>query len=177
MSPPITSNRSRLNPSPPESADQGSGPASVLLEATFEAEGRALFDQLEHEVGLSPGAVTIEALTLLYWLRTQPPTTKPDMIRALAQWRGGASTLKPIGAGPEFLELLLKVELLVEMGNPKRFLVSPKGIGLLGRLHRGCEDLDLPVRLQRWEAAWPTSEGKVLGYVRAFVARQRVFVN
>lgn len=160
-----------------DSLNPSAGPARQCLESAFEAEGRALIDQVGQQVGLQPGAVTLEALTLLYWLRSQPPTTRPDMDRALARWRDGDVAFKTPAQAPAFLELLLKNELLVEMGaQTKRLLVSPKGIALLSRLHRGCEDLDLPARLHRWETAWPRSEAETVGYVRAFVARQRTFV-
>ena len=103
------------------------------------------------------------------------------MVRALAQWRGTGpapvTIFQSAAAAPGFLERMVKGELLVEMGlQTKRLLVSPKGIALLARLSRACEDLDFPLRLARWNADWPTSEPEVLGYVRAFISRQRGFV-
>ena len=103
------------------------------------------------------------------------------MVRALAQWRGTGhapvTIFQPAAAAPGFLERMLKDELLVEMGlQTKHLLVSPEGIALLARLSRACEDLDFPARLARWNADWPASEPDVLGYVRAFVSKQRGFV-
>jgi hypothetical protein len=78
-------------------------------------------------------------------------------------------------SAPALFDRMVMSDLLWEMGAPKRFLVSPKGIALLSRLHPACEDLDLPWRLARWEEMWPGSESEMQRYVRAFVARQRGF--
>ena len=122
----------------------------------------------------------MKGLQLLYWLRSQHPMTRPDMVRGLEQWRGTGrnevARFEPAHSAPALLDRMVKDELLWEMGVPtKRVLVSPKGIALLLRLHPACEDLDLPWRLARWASEWPGAESDIERDVRVFVSRQRGF--
>lgn len=45
-------------------------------------EGTSVFDSVALEVGLLHGAITLRNLQILYWLRSQHPLTRPDMVRA-----------------------------------------------------------------------------------------------
>lgn len=158
-----------------------SGLAGRSLDAVFAAEGLGIVGPIARDVGLGAEAISLSGLQVLYWLRSQHPLTRPDMLRAMAQWRGTGRNdvipFKPSGAVPELLDRMVKDELLWEMGSPKRLLVSPKGIALLSRLHPASEDLDLPSRLARWQSEWPASERDPGKYVRSFIARQRNFIS
>lgn len=160
---------------------QAEGAAGQHLQDAFLAEGAGTFGRVALDVGLADSAVTMKCLQLLYWLRSQYPLTRPEMLRAMAQWRGtgrsDAVPFEPASSAPALLDRMVKSELLWEMGAPKRFLVSPNGIALLSRLHPAFEDLDLPTRLARWERDWPAFEGEVGRYVRSCVAKQRGFVS
>lgn len=154
--------------------------AEGFLEAVFRSEGASIFGPIEQEVGLEVGAVAMKGLQLLFWLRSQHPLTRPDMVRSLEQWRGTGRNevgrFEPAHSAPALLDRMVKAELLWEMGVPtKRVLVSPKGIALLLRLHPACEDLDLPWRLARWASDWPGAENDIERYVRVFVSRQKGF--
>lgn len=147
---------------------------------------QAHFELLVHELAgaallsLSSGAAGFHPvdLQILYWLRTQPPTTTLDFKRSLSQWVG-SKRQEPLAFGDESCleELparLLPAGLIWEMGVPvKRLVVSPAGIALLQRLPAAWEDLDLPWRLARWEAEWPASIGMVERYVRAMFTALR----
>ena len=142
--------------------------------------GSSVFNPIALEAGLPEGTISLRKLQILYWLRSRHPTTRPDMIRELAQWRGtGRNEVVPLEAAssaPGLVDQLVKDHLMWEMGTPvKRLVVSPKGIALLSRLHPACEDLDLPWRLARWDADWPASSADVERYARSMAARQRVF--
>lgn len=155
--------------------------AAVFLVMTFQAAGSSVFGQVARDVGLAGVTISLTELQLLYWLRSQHPLTRPELVRALAQWRGTGRNevvaFEAAAAVPALLERMVKDDLLWEMGMPtKRVLVSPKGIALLARLNPSCEDLDLPWRLVRWDSAWPGAAGDAERYVASFVARQRGFV-
>lgn len=158
------------------------GGVAGFLEATFSTEGASVFGPIAHDVGLADATVTMKGLQILYWLRSQHPLTRPEMVRKLAQWRGTGRndvvSFELANSAPELLDHMVKNEMLWEMGSPmKRVLVSPKVIALLTRLHPGCEDPDLPWRLARWESEGPESGGEVERYVRSFVSRQRGFAS
>lgn len=144
-------------------------------------DGSSLFNSIALEVGLPDGAITLQKIQILYWLRSQHPLTRPEMSRGMEGWRGTGRnevvTLDPASSAPALLDHMVKNELLWEMGTPtKRLLVSPKGIALLSRLHPACEDLDLAWRLAQWDGTWPAAEVDVQRYARSIVARQRGFV-
>lgn len=152
--------------------------AEGALEAALDACGSSVFNRIALEVGIPDGAVTLRKIQILYWLRARHPTTRPEMVRELVNWRGTgrnevvASDTSTSGRG--LLDQMVKDELLWEMGEPAtRLLVSPKGIALLSRLHPACEDLDLAWRLVRWEAAWPSSMADVARYGSSLAVRQR----
>ncbi|CAN7385451.1 hypothetical protein [Variovorax sp. LjRoot178] len=154
----------------------------AALEEAFSVDGSSVFNPVALEAGLPDGAITLRKIQILYWLRSQHPLTRPEMLRELATWRGtGRNDMVPFesaSSAPSLLDHMVKDELLWEMGSPtKRLLVSPKGIALLSRLHPACEDLDLPWRLARWAADWPASEPDVERYARSTVTRQRGFVG
>jgi hypothetical protein len=165
---------SQPNTTPPSAVSA----AAQHLQDTFVAEGSGTFDRIALDVGLAEPA-PVRDLQLLYWLRSQHPLTRSDMLQAMTAWRGTgrneAVQFVPGGGASALLERMAKADLLWEMGAPKRFLVSPKGIALLARLHPSCEDLDLPWRLARWETMWPAAVSEVDRYVRSVVARQRSF--
>ena len=145
-------------------------------------DGSSVLNSVSLEAGLPVGAVTLQKVQVLYWLRSQHPLTRPEMVRGMQAWRGtGRNDVVPLesaGSAPALLDCMVKDDLLWEMGSPtRRLLVSPKGIALLSRLHPACEDLDLPWRLARWAADWPASMPDVERYARSTVARQRGFLG
>lgn len=145
-------------------------------------DGSSVFNPVALEAGLPDGAITLRKIQILYWLRSQHPLTRPELVRGLAQWRGTGRNevvvFETAAAAAALLERMVKDDLLWEMGSPtKRLLVSPKGIALLARLHPACEDLDLPWRLAQWDGVLPASKPHVERYARSLVDRQREFVG
>ena len=158
------------------------GESRSFIEATFQVGGLRVFGPIVEEVGLAGATITMRNLQLLYWLRSQHPLTRPEVIREMAAWRGTGRNdvvaFEPSVTASALLDGMVKDDLLWEMGSPtKRVLVSPKGIALLTRLHPACEDMDLPWRLIRWEQAWPASELEAERYVRSFIGRQRGYAS
>lgn len=156
--------------------------AEGALEEALNVDGSSVFNRIALEVGIPDGALTLRKIQILYWLRSRHPTTRPEVVRELANWRGsGRNDVVPLegaASAPGLLDQMVKNDLLWEMGAPvKRLVVSPKGIALLLRLHPACEDLDLPWRLARWAADWPAASSELERFARTTISRQRGFVG
>lgn len=130
-------------------------------------------------------------LQILFALKDVAPYTETVLLRMLREWPGTGryhypdkSTRPRLGsltAMTKTIESLLDSGLLhkvpAESGRHELFKISQTGRRLLSLLHPGCEDLDMPFRVDAWCQQGESAKPAIDRYIRTFVSNQLQFAS
>lgn len=163
------------------------GQAKRYFDWNWNANALAVFGAAAREVGVARDAPPLSkcALQLLYKLRDGKPVRDGALIHRMQEWVGTGRYTKEngkwrVGLGGaasrmQICENLLAAGLLatVKLGAHSAYVVTDLGQQLLARLHPGCEDADLPFRLNAWcEQGLDTSKPAIDRYIRTVFGKQ-----
>lgn len=127
-------------------------------------------------------------LQALYLAASLETATEGELIEHMSHWKGTGRYSETqgetwLGSPTSRTAILAQLEQhgwVVAVGNekPKRLAVSAQGKQMLARLHPGCEDSDLPFRLQAWcEKGLDASKPAIDRYILTFFGRQKRFID
>lgn len=128
-------------------------------------------------------------LQLLYAFGKQAPASQGDWIGRMHQWEGtGRYSDREVGCG---LGSMISRASIVEQvmahgwtqtlpvgigGKSPLVTISPAGEAMIERLHPGCEDADLPFRLDAWAGrGLDATKAEIDRYILTFFGRQKRF--
>ncbi|WP_126223446.1 hypothetical protein [Burkholderia ambifaria] len=173
------------------SASLAYGRVKRYFDWNWNVNGLAILGEAQRRVGVAAGAPPLSkyALQLLYALRHRPPQTDGTVVGLMQAWPGtGRYTAQPGSGFPRMgspasrlpiIDNLGKAGLLDwrEVSGRHALSVSERGHALLGRLHPGCEDADLPFRLHAWCEQGEDSKPAIDRYIKTFFGKQKRFMQ
>lgn len=121
-------------------------------------------------------ALSKYSLQLLYRLRDKPGQSCALVLADMQTWNGtgryGAAELGSAASRAKIIDDLHNAGLITSMEAREGIELTAAGKTLLQRLHPDCRDMDLPARMDQWEADWPQSRTAVERYLRTFFGKQ-----
>jgi hypothetical protein len=150
----------------------------------------AILGDTQRRVGVPDCAPPMSkyALQLLYYLREQPSMPDGQVLRAMEKWSGtGRYQYQPGEWRPrlgsptsvgQIIDNLLTAGLLqrTRAGKLQCLHTSARGQDFLADLHPGCEDSDLPFRLDEWCKTGQEARRAIARYVNTFFGRQKRYL-
>ncbi|RQR65556.1 hypothetical protein DIE18_03660 [Burkholderia sp. Bp9125] len=185
------------------SASLAYGRVKRYFDWNWNVNGLAILGEAQRRAGVTAGGPPLSKYTLqlLYGLRhasrVQPtrlspprlPQTDGDVVSLMQAWPGtGRHTAQPGGGLSQLgspasrmaiIDNLDKAGLLdrVQVSRRRGLQVSERGHALLGLLHPGCEDADLPFRLHAWCEQGEESKPAIDRYIKTFFGKQKRFMQ
>jgi hypothetical protein len=167
------------------------GRVTRYFDWNWNVNGLAILGEAQRRVGVAAGAPPLSkyALQLLYALRHLPPQTDGAVVSLMQAWPGtgrypaqpgsGFSRMGSPASRLPIVDNLGKAGLLdwLEVSERHALSVSERGHALLGLLHPGCEDADLPFRLHAWCEQGEDSKPAIDRYIKTFFGKQKRFIR
>lgn len=160
------------------------GETRKFFEYNYNLNAQVFFSRALSGVGIEEsrlGVSSISALSrwtlqLLYaYRRGEIPVGMANAYRLLQAWTGTGKY--PVRAMASPLSTATIVENLHRTGLIENAGITPLGERLLAQLHPGCEDADLPARLDAWCQDWPASRDAMTRYLKTYFGRQKRFLE
>jgi hypothetical protein len=128
--------------------------------------------------GVAPDAVVSKfGLQLLYWSREAGPVSDGAMVWRMTHWVGtGKHAPAHLGSCTSYATIIEQLQAAQLLSAGRRIALTQAGERLLSQLHPGCQDADLPARLEAWQAeGLEAARGPMDRYIRTVFGRQMKF--
>lgn len=128
--------------------------------------------------GVAPDAVVSKfGLQLLYWSREAGPVSDGAMVWQMNRWVGtGKHASAHLGSCTSYGTIIEQLQTAQLLSAGRRIALTQAGERFLSQLHPGCQDADLPARLEAWQVeGLDAAHGPIDRYIRTVFGRQLKF--